>query len=52
MLLDAGADTAVRDDLLDSTPLGWASRWGRVEFVELLLERGADPNEAVDSGLF
>jgi len=44
-LLDAGARTDVRDDLLKSTPLGWACRWGRVEVVKLLLERGADPVE-------
>ena len=45
MLLDAGAGLDVRDDLLKSTPLGWACRWGRVELVKLLLERGADPVE-------
>ena len=45
-LLDAGARTDSRDDLLKSTPLGWACRWGRVELVKLLLERGADPVEA------
>jgi hypothetical protein len=45
-LLDAGARTDVRDELLQSTPLGWACRWGRVELVKLLLERGADPVEA------
>jgi Ankyrin repeats (3 copies) len=45
-LLDAGAKTKVRDDLLKSTPLGWACRWGRIEVVKLLLERGADPIEA------
>jgi ankyrin repeat protein len=45
-LLDAGARLDVRDHLLKSTPLGWASRWGRVELVRLLLERGADPLEA------
>jgi ankyrin repeat protein len=42
MLLDAGARTDIRDDLLKSTPLGWACRWGRVHFVKLLLERGVD----------
>jgi ankyrin repeat protein len=31
---------------LKSTALGWACRWGRVHFVKLLLERGADPIEA------
>jgi len=46
LLLDAGARLDVRDDLLESTPLGWACRWGRVELVELLLARGADPIEA------
>jgi ankyrin repeat protein len=46
MLLDAGARTDVRDRLLESTPLGWACRWGRTEIVKLLLSRGADPIEA------
>jgi ankyrin repeat protein len=46
MLLDAGARLDLRDNLLRSTPLGWACRWGRVEMVELFLGRGADPTEA------
>jgi hypothetical protein len=46
MLLDAGAPLDARDDLLKSTPMGWACRWGRVELVKLMLERGADPVEA------
>jgi len=46
MLLDAGARTDIRDNLLNSTALGWACRWGRVHFVKLLLNRGADPVEA------
>jgi ankyrin repeat protein len=45
-LLAAGAELGVRDELLKSTPLGWACRWGRVEVVRLLLDRGADPVEA------
>lgn len=45
-LLDAGARTDVRDDILKSTPLGWACRWGRPEVAKLLLEGGADPMEA------
>ena len=44
--LDAGARLDLRDDLLNSTPLGWACRWGREELVRLFLERGADPVEA------
>jgi ankyrin repeat protein len=46
ILLDAGARLDVRDTLLESTPLGWACRWGRVDLVKLLLARGADPIEA------
>jgi len=46
ILLDAGARLDVRDNLLKSTPLGWACRWGRVEIVKVLLARGADPVEA------
>lgn len=45
ILLDAGARLDVRDSLLQSTPLGWACRWGRVGLVNLLLARGADPVE-------
>jgi ankyrin repeat protein len=41
LLLDHGARLDLRDDLLKSTPLGWACRWGRKELVELLIARGA-----------
>jgi ankyrin repeat protein len=43
--LDAGAPTGLRDATLMSTPLGWASRWGREDLVRLFLDRGADPVE-------
>jgi ankyrin repeat protein len=46
MLIDYGANLNLRDDLLKSTPLGWASRWGRVEMAELLIRRGAPVLEA------
>ncbi len=45
MLLDHGARLDLRDDLLKSTPLGWAYRWGRKELVELLIARGAPMHE-------
>jgi ankyrin repeat protein len=41
MLIDHGARLDIRDDLLQSTPLGWACRWGHKELVELLIQRGA-----------
>jgi ankyrin repeat protein len=45
ILLDHGARFDLRDDLLKSTPLGWACRWGRKELVELLIARGAAVDE-------
>ncbi|HYP06982.1 MAG TPA: ankyrin repeat domain-containing protein [Bryobacteraceae bacterium] len=45
LLLDHGARLDVRDEMLHSTPLGWACRWGRPEMIKVLLERGADPIE-------
>lgn len=45
LLLDHGAKLDLRDELLESTPLGWACRWGREELVELLLGRGALADE-------
>jgi ankyrin repeat protein len=45
MLLDRGARLDMRDELLRSTPLGWACRWGRKEMVALLLSRGAAVDE-------
>jgi ankyrin repeat protein len=45
MLIDHGARLDVRDDLLKSTPLGWACRWGRPKLVELLVARGAPIDE-------
>ena len=39
--LEAGARSDGRDDILKSTPLGWACRWGRIKLVQLLMEHGA-----------
>lgn len=45
MLLNHGARLDLRDDLLQSTPLGWACRWGHIELAKLLIERGAPVDE-------
>jgi ankyrin repeat protein len=45
MLIDHGAQLDMRDDLLKSTPLAWACRWGRTEMVKLLIQRGAPVRE-------
>jgi ankyrin repeat protein len=45
MLLDHGARLDLRDDLLQSTPLGWACRWGCTGLVEFLIKRGAPVQE-------
>jgi ankyrin repeat protein len=45
-LLNAGARVGGRDDILNSTALGWACRWGRAKVAGLMLEHGADPVEA------
>jgi len=44
-ILDRGARLDLRDNLLKSTPLGWACRWGQLPLVKLFLDRGADPGE-------
>jgi ankyrin repeat protein len=43
--VDAGARLDPRDDILQSTPLGWACRWGRAGVAKVILERGADAVE-------
>jgi len=45
ILLDAGARFDLRDEILNSTPLAWACRWGRREIVDLLIARGAPVHE-------
>jgi len=44
-LLQGGAKLDVRDELLESTTLGWACRWGREGVVKALLDHGANPVE-------
>ena len=43
ILLKYEVELNVIDDLLQSTPLGWAIRWERYELAKLYLENGADP---------
>ena len=45
MLIDHGARLDLRDDLLKSTPLGWACRWGHPKLAELLIQRGSPVHE-------
>lgn len=45
ILIAHGAKLDVRDDLLQSTPLGWACRWGRQKLAETLMANGAAPEE-------
>jgi ankyrin repeat protein len=42
LVLERKPPLDIRDDVLKSTPLGWACRWGRIELVRLLLDHGAD----------
>jgi ankyrin repeat protein len=46
MLIDHGARLDIRDELLQSTALGWACRWGHKELVERLIQRGAPVRES------
>jgi len=46
ILLKYGVELDVIDDLLQSTPLGWAVRWERYELAKLYLESGANPQLA------
>ncbi len=45
MLLDYGARLDLRDEILKSTPLGWACRWGRSKLAQLLIARDAPVDE-------
>jgi ankyrin repeat protein len=46
LLLDHGADIDAIDEEFQSTALGLAARWGHLDMVTFLLDRGADPNRA------
>ncbi len=41
MLIGHGARVDLRDDLLKSTPLGWACRWGRTKLAQAFIAHGA-----------
>jgi uncharacterized protein len=46
LLIQYGADLNAIDEEYQSTPLGMAARWGHLEMVQLLLEKGGDPTIA------
>ena len=41
LLLDQGADIALKDDMFDADAVGWAAESGKQEMVDFLLARGA-----------
>jgi ankyrin repeat protein len=43
VLVEFGASIDAIDAEWSSTPLGWAARYGRLEMMEWLVARGADP---------
>jgi ankyrin repeat protein len=45
LLLENGADPALRDEMLCASALGWACRYGRLELVRLLLAHGVPVEE-------
>ncbi len=44
LLIEHGAQLDPIEEEYQSTPLGFAARWGQLEMVEFLLERGANPS--------
>ena len=50
--LAAGADPNAPDSKFGVTPLSWAAMHGQVELVQLLIEKGAKPNQPNKDGSF
>jgi uncharacterized protein len=46
LLITYGADVNCIDEEYQSTPLGMAARWGHIEMVEYLINKGADKNKS------
>jgi len=44
ILIQYGADIDARDDIFQSTPLGWAAMFGNLEIARILLDAGARTN--------
>ena len=51
LLLEYGADVALRDLENDASALGWAAFHGRPDVVEVLLNAGAEPSQRNKHGL-
>jgi len=51
LLLEYGADVALRDLENDAIALGWAAFHGRPEVVEVLLNAGSEPSQRNKHGL-
>lgn len=49
-LLSQGADVNYRDDFRKATPLMWASAWGNLEAIKILLKHKAKINLKDDKG--
>ena len=46
LLIKYGAHLNLIEEEYQSTPLGMAVRWGHIEMVKYLLQKGADPNKS------
>ena len=51
LLLEYGADVALRDLENDAIPLGWAAFFGRPDVVAILLNAGSEPSQRNKHGL-
>ena len=48
LFLEYGANINVIDEEINSTPLGYAAKYNKLEMVKFLLQHGADPNLPIE----